>query len=69
MTLKFLRRRKRLTQSQLANMLHKHKQYVCDLEKGRRDIKRIEAETFVKISEILDVSVSDLLNIDHDISE
>lgn len=48
-------------------MLHKHKQYVCDLEKGRRDIKRIEAETFVKLSEILDVSVSDLLNVDNDV--
>lgn len=53
--LNFYRTQKRLTQKELGQMLGIEKQYVSDMEHGRKEISKAMAK---KLSEIFNVSVS-----------
>ena len=58
MTLKELRKKKGITQEQLAEMMNVSIQMVSNLERGNKAIK---IENLIKISEILDVSTDYIL--------
>lgn len=49
-TIKRLRKERGLTQDQLGKAIGKSNAYIADLESGKRDIKRISAETLVRLA-------------------
>lgn len=57
--IKKIRYAKGITQTSLAKAIHLSRQYVCDLENGKRATKR---ETLTKIAAVLECNVSDLID-------
>lgn len=61
-TIKKLRKEQGLTQEQLGNAVGKSKQYIADLESGKRDVNGIAAETLVKIAAELGTLAEYIIN-------
>lgn len=60
--IKKLRKELGLTQEQLGNSVGESKEYIADLESGRRDIKGISAETLVKLAAELGTQAEYIVN-------
>lgn len=61
-TLRELRKKEKMTQEQLGNLIGKPKTYISDLESGKRDIQSIAAKTLLSIADILHTTPENLIN-------
>lgn len=61
MKLKLARIEKKLTQKQLAHILNMSPATINKIELGKREIKDLKLGTVLKIANILEVSISDLI--------
>ncbi|WP_250674121.1 helix-turn-helix transcriptional regulator [Paraclostridium ghonii] len=64
--LKISRIRKGLSQKQLADILGMSPSTICRIETGKIDILELKISTLKKISKVLEISVSELLDSDEE---